>query len=750
MSQHAVKLSMQYLNSGDLDRAEKTLRTLLQSDSRHAQGWCLLGLVRHAKGELNQAIDHYRKAARIDPRYADPHNNIGWACNQMRKPEEAVVSLRKALSLRPNFPEACNNLGNSYLLMNKPEEAQACFQKAVGLRRDFPEAHSNLGYSLLQRSRPGEALPHLQEAVRLRPAYPDALNNLGLAYLLLRRAGDAREALEQALRLRPAFPEALNNLGWALIELSQFERAVQVLQESLRLRPDYPDALNTLGWALIELGQFQQAVDLLQRALKVRPDFPDALNNIGLAYHQLNKLDEGLAAYKRALELRPDFAVAVGGIAEVYSALGWHEEAIPYHRRAVALEPGAKTYSNLLFNLHYAPDLSPDEVFREHVGWGRQHGGAPAPARPHANVRDPERRLRVGYVSADFARHVMGWYIEPVLEAHDRQRVETFCYADVKKPDDVTRHLQGLANHWRSIHRVPDEQAAEMIRQDQIDILVDLCNHCGGNRLPLFSHRPAPVQATHLGLQFTTGSPAIDYRITDPLCDPPGMTEAYNVERLVRLPEVSLCYRANVAVEVNELPANSTGHVTIGFFNKPSKITPPAIEAWGRIFRRLPGARLILVECPSPEANRRLLAALAAAGIGRERVTTVGRQSRQDYYRMYHKVDLTLDSFPYTGCFTTCDSLWMGVPLVTLEGKGSMARQGVSLLAHVGLNDLIAPTVDGYVETAVRLAEDRPRLAGMRATLRERLGRCTLMNPQQFTRQLEEAYRGMWREWCAR
>jgi protein O-GlcNAc transferase len=851
MSQHSIKLSMHYFNTGDLDRAEKTLRTLLQSDSRHAQGWCLLGMVRQARGELDQAIEHYRKAARLDPRYADPHNNIGWACNQLRKPDEAVSSLRKALRLRPDFPEACNNLGNAYLLLKKDEEALAAyreafrlrpdfvlainnaaliliprgkikealallehavkvrpdyadahinlawaylctgdwkrcemaarqavqlkpdhpaahnnlgnallnlgraeeaaghFETAIRLRPDFALAHTNLGLSYLQRNEPGKALPHLEQAVRLQPQSPDALNNLGLAYLLLKWPAEARPVLELAVRLKPAFPEALNNLGWSLLELGQFPRAAQALEEALRQRPNYVEALNMLGWALIELGQHERAVEVLRPALQLRPNFPDALNNLGLAYHKLKRHDEALAAYQEALRLRPDFPVAIGGIAEVYSALGWHEEAIPYHRKAVALDPTPKTHSNLLFNLHYSPNLSPEDVFRDHVEWGRRHGSAPA-APPHANSRDPERRLRIGYVSADLAWHIMGWYLEPVLQAHDRKHVEVFCYANVQRPDAFTRHLQKLSDQWRSIHGVPDDRAADMIRQDQIDILVDLCNHSGGNRLPLFSHRPAPVQATHLGLQFSTGSPAIDYRITDPLCDPPGMAEAYNVERLIRLPEVSLCYQAKVAVEVNELPAALKGHVTFGCFNQPSKITPPVLAAWGQIFRRLPQARLILVQCPSRQAQQRLLGALAEQGIGPERVTMVGRQPRLEYYRLYHRVDLTLDTFPYTGCFTTCDSLWMGVPVVTLAGQGSMARQGVSLLAHVGLHDLIAPTLDEYVSTAVRLAEDRPRLVELRATLRERMNRSTLMNPERFTRQLEEAYRWMWREWCVR
>jgi predicted O-linked N-acetylglucosamine transferase (SPINDLY family) len=853
MSRHSIKLSVRYFHRGDLDGAEKTLRTLLLGSPRHAQGWCLLGLVRQARGERDEALDHYRRAARLDPRYPDPHNNIGWLCNLLRKPQEAIDSLRKALSLRPEFPEAHNNLGNAYLLLRKEEEALACFREAVRQRPEFAEAlnnialvliprgqqdeaagllgralrarpdygdalvnlswvylekgewercagaalralriqpdsaaaRNNLGNALLGLGRAEEAAQQFLAALRLRPDFSQALENLGLALLRLGRSDEAASCLARAARLDPSragvlnnlafalaslgrwedavkaacaalkqqpdFPEAYNNLGLSCIRLQRPGQARAALERAVRLRPTFADAQNNLGWALVELGQFERAVEVLHECLRLRPDFPEALNNLGLACNQLKRLDDALASYRRAVELRPDFAEALGGMGDVYGGMGWHDEAVAAYRRSIELKPSlAANYSNLLFTLHYLPDLTPEDVFRQHAAWATHHAVAPAPPRPHANAPDPGRRLRVGYVSADFARHVMGWYIEPVLEAHDRERFEIYCYSNVKRPDDVTRNLERLADHWRPVFGVDDREAEEMIRRDGIDVLVDLGNHTGGNRLPLFARRPAPVQATHLGLQFTTGNPAIDYRITDAGCDPPGLTERYNTEQLVRLPEVSLCYRANVDVCVSELPAASSGRVTFGFFNNFSKITPRSVAAWGRILGRLPGSRLILVESRSAAANRRLLETLASHGVDCERVTMVGRQARQDYYRMYHRVDLTLDSFPFTGCFTTCDSLWMGVPLVTLEGESSMARQGVSLLSHLGLHDLIANSVEDYVERTVGLAEDLPRLAGLRATLRERMNNSTLMNKERFTRQLEDVYRQIWRAWCER
>jgi predicted O-linked N-acetylglucosamine transferase (SPINDLY family) len=520
----------------------------------------------------------------------------------------------------------------------------------------------------------------------------------------------------------------------------------------VQLRPDFPEALSNLGWACIESGDSARAAVTLRQALRLRPNFPDALNNLGLACNQLNQPEESRDSYKRALRLRPDFPEALGGLANVYKDLGRHDDALACYRRSIALNPRQPTtYSNLLFCLHYVPDLTPEDIFRAHLGWATHNAPPPSPLTgAYPNDRDPERRLRVGYVSADFRGHVMGYYTELVLECHDRQRFEVFCYADVARPDDTSRRLEGLAAHWRNIHRVPDDEVESQIRQDRIDLLLDLGCHTGGNRLPLVARKPAPVLASHFGYMETSGLSAIDYRITDAVCDPPGMTERYHTEQLVRLPEILWCYRANTSLEVNDLPAASAGHVTLGYFNNFPKITAPAIAAWSRILQRLPGAQLIVLAGVSPQADRRLLDAFASHGIGPERITLVGKQPRPDYFRLFHRVDISLDSFPYTGCNTTCDSLWMGVPVVTLAGRTCMARQGASPLAHLGLRELIADTVEGYVETTVRLAEDLPRLAELRATLRQRMSRSTLANPQQFTRQLEEAYRWMWRQWCLR
>jgi predicted O-linked N-acetylglucosamine transferase (SPINDLY family) len=361
--------------------------------------------------------------------------------------------------------------------------------------------------------------------------------------------------------------------------------------------------------------------------------------------------------------------------------------------------------------------------------------------------RTPERRLRVGYVSADFRTHPVGCYVEPLLAGHDRARFEVSCYANVARPDAVTRRLQGLADHWVSLLGIPDAAAAERIRQDRIDILVDLAGHTSGNRLLVFARRPAPVQVTYIGYPGTTGMPAIAYRISDANGDPPGLTEKYYTEETIRLPEVAWCYQPPDAPEVGDLPLARTGHVTFGSFNNLAKVTPEVIAVWSRILRALPGAHLHLLTGAGQRADGRLREQLTREGIDAERVTLFPRQSRDKYLKLYTAVDVCLDPFPYHGCTTTLDALWMGVPVVTLAGKAYVQRQAVVSLAHLGLHELIADDPDAYVEAALRLANDRFRLNELWANLRPRMRDSTLTNPARFVPSLEDAYRTMWKRW---
>jgi predicted O-linked N-acetylglucosamine transferase (SPINDLY family) len=432
--------------------------------------------------------------------------------------------------------------------------------------------------------------------------------------------------------------------------------------------------------------------------------------------------------------------------------LGLTQEAEQCYYRALQIRPDyAKTYHALLIAANYHSD-DPERIMREHLAWGEHHRSLKPEENRFANPPDPQRRLRLGYVSPDFRTHSVAFFLEPLLAHHDPATVEVYAYAHVPRPDAVTERLKTRVQGWRDIHGLSDDQVADLIRQDRIDILVDLAGHTANNRLLVFARKPAPIQVTYLGYPNTTGLTAIDYRLTDALADPPGETERYHTETLIRLPHGFLCYQPpSHAPAVAPPPAAVNGYVTFGSFNNLAKVTPKVVEVWARILKAVEGARVVMKNKSFSDAatRERCHEQFIRHGIERERIALRDRLTAlEDHLGLYHQIDLALDTFPYHGTTTTCEALWMGVPVITLAGHTHAARVGVSLLTRVGLPELIAQNEDDYVERAVALAQDLPRLTELRATLRQRMTQSPLCDAPAFTRNLEAAYREMWRGWC--
>ncbi len=433
-------------------------------------------------------------------------------------------------------------------------------------------------------------------------------------------------------------------------------------------------------------------------------------------------------------------------------ALGRLDEAIEHHRRAVQCDQSASgPHSNLLYALNYHPGYGPQALFDEHRAWGQRHADPHSAARPpHTNDRSPDRRLRVGYVSPHFCAHAVNFFVEPILSAHDHARFEVFCYSDVADEDDTTARLRGYADHWRSTHGLSDNQLEAHIRDDAIDLLVDLTGHIGGGkRMLVFARKPAPIQVTYIGYQNTTGMAAMDYRLTDTYCDPPGTTESLHTEQLVRLPTTFFCYLPSAdAPLVVPAPAATAGYVTFGSVNNFAKVTPQVLATWAEILRHVPDSRLVIRADMTDSLRTRLVELFAEQGIDERRLELVNRLPRPQYLRLIERLDIALDPFPFNGHTTTCDCLWQGVPVVTLSGQTYVSRFGGSGLATLGMHELIATTREQYVETAVTLAGDIGRLEHYRATLRERMAASPLLDFSTFTRKLETAYRQVWTAWC--
>lgn len=513
--------------------------------------------------------------------------------------------------------------------------------------------------------------------------------------------GDAVERLRQAA---------------ALIERGDLDGANRLGAAVLASDPDQPDASNLMGLVAMRRREFELAAEHFGESLALAPHVADYHNNLGNAFMELWRVDEAVDSFRRAVQL---------------------DARHPYAHR------------NLLYLMNISPGFSREERFREHCKWADRNARPfPSPGRRHRNDRDPARALRVGYVSADFRAHAVGQFIEPVIAGHDPTAITSILYSNHTVEDGATERMRAHAGLWRNIASMDDAEAGNLVLADEVDILVDLAGHTRGNRLQLFALKPAPVQVSFLGYPATTGLSAIDYRLSDALADPPGAERFYR-ERLYRLPQGLWCYRpAGHAPASQPPPALAAGHVTFGSMNSKVKLNAGVIDAWSRILAAAPRARLLLATVPKGEAERRLREAFTARRIGGDRLEFVDKLAPEEFTGLFSRVDIALDPFPCNGGTTTCESLWMGVPVVSLAGDDFRSRAGLSILTHAGLEEWVAEDVEQYVDTAAAIGRDRRAVASLRAGLGEKLLRSKLADIDGYVRALEAAYRTMWREWC--
>ena len=538
-------------------------------------------------------------------------------------------------------------------------------------------------------------------------------------------------------------------------QTGRWAEAEKIYHQVLAQQPNHPEALHLLGMLAGQRGQLNTAVELIGRTVQLRPDYAEAHNNLANALRDMGQLDDAVASYQRAIRFKPDLAGAYNNLANALKDMGQIDQAIAAYREAVRLKPDyAEAHGNILLALHYSPAFDPRSLLLESGQWNRRHAEPRERfIQPHANDRDPDRRLRLGYVSPDFRDHPVSRFVLPLLAAHDHTAFDIFAYSVVSAHDKITTKLKACCDTWRSTVGLSDEQAAEMIRQDRIDILIDLAGHTAENRLPIFAHKPAPVQVTWLGYPGTTGLATMDYRLTDALADPPGVTDEFCTERLIRLPRTNWCFGPpDDAPAVNELPAIANHRVTFGSFNNLAKVNEPMLTLWAKILHAVPGSKLLLKAKPlrCASVQQRLRNTMTEAGIEPDRLEMIGWAPSAVYLATYNRLDIALDTYPYHGTTTTCESLWMGVPVVTLSGESHVSRVGVSLLSNAGLPQLIALTPEQYAQIAVDLANDLPRLSELHHTLRRRMAASPLMDRQAFARDMETVYRAIWRDWCAR
>ncbi|MFD2112986.1 tetratricopeptide repeat protein [Thiorhodococcus fuscus] len=631
---------------------------------------------------------------------------------------------------------------------------------ARGLTEQYPKAMfgwKSLGTILVKSNRHEAALPPLLEANRLAPGNAECLNSLGNALQNLGRLDEALTCFKRALENDPDYAVAYNNLGVVLSLLGRFDTAVPAFDRALAIDPQADDAHLNRALALSMLRQPDEALDAFAHALKIRPDSVDALNKRGILLQNLGRLDEARASLGQALAIKPDAADVLTNLGNLFKSQARLDEALDCYQRASTIQPDlVESWHNRLLCLNYHANIPRDQVFAEHRAFERSLAATVIPLPLFTMMdRDPERRLRIGFVSGDLRQHPVAFFLRPVLERLDRKRFQIFCYTTSLRRDDLTRVLRGLTDVWHECAGLGSRAIANRIRADAIDLLFDLSGHTEGNALLSFAARPAPVQISWIGYPNTTGLAAMDYRLVDDLTDPPGDADAYHSECLIRLPEGFLCYRPlEVArnLPLAPSPCLENGFITFGSFNNLAKLTPDMIDLWGEILERTPESRLLLKSHTVTELQvwNQWLARFSERGIDLGRLEVLPRApSHEEHLAQYQRIDIALDTFPYHGTTTTCEALFMGVPVVTLAGDRHASRVGISLLTRVGLPELIATSAEDYVRIAVDLTTDTKRLSGLRAGLRERLEQSPLRDEIGFTRTLEAALRQMWRIWCA-
>jgi protein O-GlcNAc transferase len=703
-----------------------------------------LGQVLHSLGRWDDAAQAFRRVLAAEPDSADAHFALGVALQSQSQHQPAIAAFERAVQLREGFADALNNLGMSCQLTGRLAAALDAYRAALELRPDDAACLGNMGAVLREMGDIDRSVELLRKALGLEPARASHSINLAIALSQRRDFTAAESLLRDTLTREPQNAEAAFNLGNVLRRLGQASAALDQYNLAVAVRPTYADAWNNLGNLYKELGRFSCAIDAFEAAIRARPNDVVALNNLGCMLRTLGRTDDAEDALRRGLEIDARHAALHDNLGNVLKDAGELDEAIECYRRALAIEPSnAATHGNLAYALSFQ-SMEAAPIRAECVRWNERFA---APLLPSAKMRSPgpgpERRMRIGYVSADFRNHCQSLFTIPLLAHHDHAAFEVVCYSSVERPDEQTRRIERFADRWCDVRELDDAEVCAAIQEDQIDILVDLTMHMSNNRLLVFARKPAPVQISWLAYPGTTGMNAIDYRLSDPRLDPAGFDDHYT-ERTLRLPDSFWCYDPLTdEPQVGPLPAMARGYVTLGCLNNPCKLTDSTLRLWGAVMRALPTAELLLL-APQGRHRRRLLQRLASHGIADYRVKFVGFRPRAEYLESYHDIDLGLDTFPYNGHTTSLDALWMGVPTVTRVGNTSVGRGGLSQLFQLDLLEFAAETDEAFISRATALAADLPRLAQLRRELRGRLERSALMNGARFARNMEAIYAHAW------
>ncbi len=694
----------------------------------------------YQQGRLAEAESLFLKLRRLAPSSGDVLHLLGLVAYQTDRCEQAVSYLKEGARLMSRSPEIMNSLGVVLNKLGKNQEAVEAFRRAVELRADYPQAYNNLGNALKDLTQVDEAIEAYEQSLRIRPGDAEVLSNLGNAFREQGRTDDAIAAYEKALAVNPAAAPIYRNMGNALRDRGRVEEAVRAYEQALRLKADFVEAHNDLGNIFKNTGRFAEAIREYEAAIALRPAYHEAYVNLGNVHREMGFAEKAIEFYRAALRIKPEFAEAVSNLGNALKDLGDLTSAIEAYQAALAIEPRlANTHSNLIYTRQFVSTSTLSSVLVDHAEWNRVHVSPLRGKRfsfPSGNGAGGD--LALGFVSGDFRRHPVGYFLVGILENLSGKDCKIICYANQTENDDMTDRFRKSAHVWKNCAHLPDEVLAESIRQDEVDILFDLTGHNERNRLLVFARRAAPVQISWAGYMATTGVETMDYIIADRHEIPPE-SEQYYAEKVLRMPHSFVCYEPpDYAPPVLPLSAFAKGYVTFGSFNILCKLSPDVVNLWSAILHQTPGSRLVLKtkELSSEETRRRCADLFLRHGITSDRIDLVGGTPHREHLDCYNKVDIALDPFPFSGSTTTLEALWMGVPVITAPGETFASRHSLSFLSTVGMTETIADTPGHYAAIAKELAGNLDHLSQIRESLRDRFRSSPLCDGDAFANHL--------------
>lgn len=718
--QHPINQMMakaiQDFQTQNFDAAEAALSQILKMQPKIFDALHILGVIKGIKNRHQEALDYFRQALKIDPNHSYLNFNIAKAFSEIGQDDRALKYHLNAIKMDPNAPERWLNYGKSLSNLNKADEALTAYQKAIELNPDYAEAWINLGCAQINLK-----------------TFPQALNSF-----------------DRALKINSEFAEAWSNRGNALRELKEYAEAVASYDKAIALNPDHAEAYNDRGVALQALKQLEEALASYDKAIVLKPNYAEAWYSRGVTLGELGRFEEALVSYDKAISIKPDYVEAWSNRGNILFAICHFELGEASCRRAMSIAPQSLVaHDSLLLNLNYLDTLNHQDTLELAKNFGAKVSETSIPKFTCWNTSEGTKKLRVGFVSGDFRNHSVGYFVEGLIANIDKTQFEIYAFPTTSSTDDLTNRLLPLCAEWVPIHGMSDADAASVIHQKGIHILFDLSGHTAHNRLAMFSHKPAPVQVSWLGLPMTTGVPEIDYVLGDAYALPEQFENQFT-ETVWRLPESYLCLTTpHDSIEVGTLPALANGYVTFASFNNLSKMNNKVVEVWSLILKALPNSKLLLKakQLSDPNVCVQTKKRFAAFGVDADRIllkTVVN--TRIEHLASYNAVDIALDTFPFPGVTTSVEANWMGIPVLALKGHSFLSSTATSIANNAGLDDWVASDVGDYVDKAIQFASDLHRLASLRSSLRNLALKSSLYDSPRFAKNFGDALWGMWRQ----